>query len=65
MFAPTVSANCGVPTTVTGSLNSTVAAISSPAMKMAGPPCGAPERVTPVTVGGMASEALPSTRASP
>ena len=65
MAAPTVSANCGAPVTVTGSLNSTVTPMASPAMNLrfaSGPPCPIPDSVTPVTVGPAASAALPFTR---
>ena len=65
MSAPTVSATCGAPVTVTDSLKSTVTAITSPAMKLPLAPCPVPERVTPATVGATVSEALPSTTASP
>ena len=62
-------ANRGVPpvvVTVTASLNSTVTAISSPAMKTPFAPCGSPGWiVTPVTVGATPSAAPPATTRSP
>ena len=56
-----MNSNCGVPTTVTGSLNSTVAVISSPARKTPNAPCARPDSVTPATVGGTPSAADPFT----
>ena len=61
-----VSAACGVPVTVTASLNSTVTRTSSPAMKnRPAVPCFRPEIVTPVTVGATASVASWATAGPP
>ena len=56
-----VRATCGVPTTVTVSLNATVAAMASPAMKTPLAPRGVPDSVRPATVGTMTSVPSPST----
>ena len=68
MAAPIPSASRGVPpvvVTVTGSLNSTVASIASPARKTPPAPFARPERVSPVTVGSTTSAAPPATTRSP
>ena len=65
MAAPIASAACGVPVTVTASLNSTVTEITSSSMKTPLAPCPVPESVTPVTVGPTRSAAAPFTTASP
>ena len=65
MFAPTVRATCGVPTTVAASWNSTVTARMSPAMKTPLAPMPVPDSETPVTAGPRLSAAFPSTRKSP
>ena len=64
MFAPTVRATCGVPVTVTRSLNSTVTVTASPARKTPFPPLPRPESVTPATTGLEVSVWEPSTMMS-
>ena len=59
------TANCGVPVTVTVSLNRTAASRSSPCRKTPPAPCARPERVSPATVGATVSDTLPSTTAPP
>ena len=64
MAAPISRAACGVPVTVTASLNSTVTSIASPARKTPFAPRGAgaaPASASPATVGATASAAEPST----
>ena len=58
---PMLSATCGVPVTVTGSLKPTVTSITSSAMKRPSAPCPVPESETPVTVGATWSAAAPFT----
>ena len=63
-----MSANCGVPVTVTDSLKVTAASSTSPAMWTPLAPCapGAAVRsASPVTVGASVSREFPSTTASP
>ena len=60
-----VSRSCGAPVTVAGSSKSTVAVMTSPAMKMPPARFPVPDSETPVTRGPVVSVPAPSTFRSP